>query len=172
MLPIYQCGPLISSQTLPSTRRGPSSTDCSPLQIRYVFIFHSCHFSFFSCVPLCLPAAHCTNIQSFIRALRALRHPEDESATQSHDLARSALCLSTVIDIPPEETDWEADEFEKDYARRYRTHMRETSTIPTLGTTLEEGGWRCLDEGQDQGGMTANAPVPTQPPSIDVVCHI
>ncbi|KAJ7430606.1 hypothetical protein B0H11DRAFT_1942758 [Mycena galericulata] len=39
---------------------------------------------------------------SFIRALRALRHHEDESTTQSHDLGRSALCLSTVIDIQPE----------------------------------------------------------------------
>ncbi|KAJ7095506.1 hypothetical protein C8R44DRAFT_889929 [Mycena epipterygia] len=114
----------------------------------------------------------CTNIQSFIRALRALRHPEDESTTQSHDPGRSALCLSTVIDIPSEETNWEADEFEKDYVQRYKARMRETSTISTLGATLEEGKERCLDEGQDQGRMTADAPAPTQPLSIDVVCHI
>ncbi|KAJ7812267.1 hypothetical protein B0H14DRAFT_3478994 [Mycena olivaceomarginata] len=97
---------------------------------------------------------------SFIRALRALRHPEDESTTQPHDLGRSALCLSTVIDIPPE-TYCEADKL-----------MRETSTIPTLDKTLEEGNERRLDKGQDQSGMMMNAPGPTQRLSIDVVCHI
>ncbi|KAJ7671088.1 hypothetical protein B0H17DRAFT_1209142 [Mycena rosella] len=108
---------------------------------------------------------------SFIRALRALRHPENESTTQLHDLGRSALCLSSVVDMPPEGTSCEADEREKDYVRRYRTRMGEISTIPTLGTTLE--GWeQRLDEGQEQSEMTANVPVPTQRPSIDVVCHI
>ncbi|KAJ7748226.1 hypothetical protein B0H14DRAFT_3513857 [Mycena olivaceomarginata] len=86
--------------------------------------------------------------------------PEDESTTQLHDLGRSALCLSTVIDIPPE-TYCEADKL-----------MRETSTIPTLDKTLEEGNERRLDKGQDQSGMMMNAPGPTQRPSIDVVCHI
>ncbi|KAF7342515.1 hypothetical protein MVEN_01841700 [Mycena venus] len=109
---------------------------------------------------------------SFIRALRALRHPKDEATTQSQDLGRSAPCLSTVIDMPLEETYGEADEVEKDDVRRHRAQMRETSTIPTLGTTLEEGNERRLDEGQDQSGMTANAPALTQRPSIDVVCHI
>ncbi|KAF7363166.1 hypothetical protein MVEN_00669100 [Mycena venus] len=50
---------------------------------------------------------------SFIRALRALRHPENGSetlaSTQSRDLWRSAQCLSTVIDMPPEEADHGAD---------------------------------------------------------------
>ncbi|KAJ7321922.1 hypothetical protein DFH08DRAFT_357041 [Mycena albidolilacea] len=97
---------------------------------------------------------------SFIRALRALRHPEDESTTQPRDLGRSAPCLSTVIDIPPD-TYCEADDL-----------MRETSTIPTLDKTLEEGNERRLDVGPDQSGMMMNAPAPTQRPSIDVVCHI
>ncbi|KAF8191049.1 hypothetical protein K438DRAFT_1970790 [Mycena galopus ATCC 62051] len=103
---------------------------------------------------------------SFIRALRALRHPENKSTTQLHDLGRSALCFSTIIDIPAEET---YCEYQKDHARRYRAQMRETSTIPTLGTTLEEGKDRRLDEGQEQSGMTSNEPAPIQ---IDVVCHI
>ncbi|KAF8198681.1 hypothetical protein K438DRAFT_1966645 [Mycena galopus ATCC 62051] len=109
---------------------------------------------------------------SFIRALRALRHPKDESITQPHDLGRSALCLSTVIDIPLEEAWCEADEVEKDDARRYGTQTRGTSTIPTLGTTLEEGQEQCLDQGEDQGGMTVNAPSPNLRPSIEVMCHI
>ncbi|KAJ7501753.1 hypothetical protein B0H11DRAFT_1990919 [Mycena galericulata] len=110
---------------------------------------------------------------SFIRALRALRHHENESTTQSNGLGRSAPCLSTVIDIPREETCCEGEEFEKDYARRYGAQMREASTIPTLGTTLEEGKERHLDDGYDPSGMTENAPAPTQrPPPIDVVCHI
>ncbi|KAJ7808541.1 hypothetical protein B0H14DRAFT_3881457 [Mycena olivaceomarginata] len=88
---------------------------------------------------------------SFIRALRALRHPENESTMQSHDPGRSALCLSTVIDIPPEVTYCET---------------------PQLGTTIEEAKERRLDEEQDQSGMTVNTPAPTQRPSIDVACHI
>ncbi|KAF7349817.1 hypothetical protein MVEN_01281900 [Mycena venus] len=103
---------------------------------------------------------------SFIRALRALRHPANESTTQSHDLGRSTLCLSTVIDIPPEETYREA------HVRRYRAQMSETATIPRLGTTLEEVRERRFDEEQDQRGMTVNAPAPTQRQSIDVACHI
>ncbi|KAF7354152.1 hypothetical protein MVEN_01102700 [Mycena venus] len=109
---------------------------------------------------------------SFIRALRALRHPENESTTQSHDLGRSAMCLSTVIDMPPEEAYCESDECEQDYARQYRAQIRETSAISTLRTTLEEGRDGPLDEGQEQSRMTVNAPAPTQRPSIDVVCHI
>ncbi|KAJ6534927.1 hypothetical protein B0H19DRAFT_1184466 [Mycena capillaripes] len=109
---------------------------------------------------------------SFIRALRALRHRENNSTAQSHDTGRSALCLSTVIDMPPEETYRETDEPEKDDARLYRAQMRENSTIPRLGTTLEEGKERRLEVGQDQSGMAANAPRSTQRPSIDVVCHI
>lgn len=104
---------------------------------------------------------------SFLRALRALLHPEDDSTTQSHGLGRSALCLSTVIDIPPDETYCEADEFEKDYARRYEPQMGETSTIPPLGTIREDRKERHLEGGQDQSRMTVNVP-----PSIDFVCHI
>lgn len=136
------------------------------------FHFHSCHSSFSSCVPLCLPAAHCADIQSFIRALRALRHPENESTMQSHDPGRSALCLSTVIDIPPEVTYCETPQCDKDYVRRYRAQTNETAAITRLGTTIEEAKERRLDEEQDQSGMTVNTPAPTQRPSIDVVCHI
>ncbi|KAJ7860001.1 hypothetical protein B0H14DRAFT_3446386 [Mycena olivaceomarginata] len=90
---------------------------------------------------------------SLIRALRALRHPKDESETQSHGpgwLTASA-CLSTVVDMPPSEVDCG------------ETNRDETSTAPTLGAILEEG---YLDEERDQGGIT------TQRASIDVVCHI
>ncbi|KAF7355870.1 hypothetical protein MVEN_00915600 [Mycena venus] len=89
---------------------------------------------------------------SLIRALRALRHPEYESKTQSHvpGWPTPSACLSTVIDMLPSE-------------------VEETSTAPTLGTILEEGKEGCLD---DQGGIKPNTLVPTQRASIDVVCHI
>ncbi|KAJ7694752.1 hypothetical protein B0H17DRAFT_1329842 [Mycena rosella] len=102
------------------------------------------------------------DIQSLIRALRALRHPEDESKTQSHGpgwLTPSA-CLSTVIDVSPYEVDCD------------QTDCEETSTAPTLGKILEEGKEECLDEGDDQSGITTNTLAPTQRASIDVVCHI
>ncbi|KAJ6540501.1 hypothetical protein B0H19DRAFT_1381592 [Mycena capillaripes] len=50
---------------------------------------------------------------------RALRHPDDESVTQSHSLGQSTQCLSTVFDTPPEETNRDANEFEKDYTLEY-----------------------------------------------------
>ncbi|KAJ7623994.1 hypothetical protein B0H17DRAFT_1340460 [Mycena rosella] len=99
---------------------------------------------------------------SLIRALRALRHPEDESKTQSHGpgwLMPSA-CLSTVIDMSSYEVDCD------------QTDREETSTASTLGTILEEGKDGCLDEGHDQSGITTNTLAPTQRASIDVVCHI
>jgi hypothetical protein len=91
---------------------------------------------------------------------------------QSHDPGRSALCLSTVIDIPPEVTYCEAPQCDKDYVRRYRARTNETAAITRLGTTIEEAKERRLDEEQDQSGMTVNTPAPTQRPSIDVACHI
>jgi hypothetical protein len=104
------------------------------------------------------------DIQSLIRALRALRHPEDESETQSHGLGwpTPSACLSTVIDMPPSEVD--CDE----------TDREETTTAPMPGKILEDGKEGCLDEGHDQGGITTNTLVlaQTQRASIDVVCHI
>ncbi|KAF8203378.1 hypothetical protein K438DRAFT_2015130 [Mycena galopus ATCC 62051] len=92
---------------------------------------------------------------SLIRALRALRHPEDESATQSHGPGwpMPSACLSTVIDMSPYEVDCD------------QTECEGTSTASTLGTILEEG-----KEGHDQSGI--NTLAPTQRASIDVVCHI
>ncbi|KAJ6508134.1 hypothetical protein C8R45DRAFT_966432 [Mycena sanguinolenta] len=88
---------------------------------------------------------------SLIRALRALRHPEDESETQLHGPIQSA-CLSTVIDMPPYEVDCD------------QTDCEETSIGPTLGTILEEG--------KEESGITTSTLAPTQRASIDVVCHI
>ncbi|KAJ6600384.1 hypothetical protein DFH09DRAFT_1128167 [Mycena vulgaris] len=102
---------------------------------------------------------------SLIRALRALRHPQDESETQSHGPGwpTPSAYLSTVIDMLPSDVDCD------------QTDREETSTTPTLGTILEEGKERkerCLDEGHDQGGITTNTLAPIQRASIDVVCHI
>ncbi|KAJ6578387.1 hypothetical protein B0H19DRAFT_1123085 [Mycena capillaripes] len=99
---------------------------------------------------------------SLIRALYALRHPEDKSETQSHgpEWPTPSACLSTVIDMPPSEVDCDD------------TDREETSTAPTLGTILAEGKEDCLDEGHDQGGITINTLAATQRASIDVVCHI
>ncbi|KAF8142603.1 hypothetical protein K438DRAFT_1994770 [Mycena galopus ATCC 62051] len=46
---------------------------------------------------------------SFIRALRALRNPEEKSAPHSRALWRSAQYLSTIIDMPPREAGPEHD---------------------------------------------------------------
>ncbi|KAJ7032910.1 hypothetical protein C8F04DRAFT_1106132 [Mycena alexandri] len=99
---------------------------------------------------------------SLIRALRALRHPEDDSETQSHGPGwpTASARLSTVINMPPSEVD--CDETDHD----------ETSTAPTLRAILDEGKEGYLDEGHDQGGVTTNTLAPTQRALIDVVCHI
>ncbi|KAJ7347610.1 hypothetical protein DFH08DRAFT_937003 [Mycena albidolilacea] len=95
---------------------------------------------------------------SLIRALRALRHPEDDSETQLHGprWPTPSACLSTVIEMPPSEVD--CDE----------TSREETSTAPTLGTILEEGKEGRLGGGDDQGWVTTSTLAPTQRASIDV----
>ncbi|KAF7375371.1 hypothetical protein MSAN_00424600 [Mycena sanguinolenta] len=102
---------------------------------------------------------------SLIRALRALRHPEAESQTKSLDQSRNAWwpaqtgCLSTVVDMPPEDVHEDVIGLDKIDRRGG------TSTISGLGTDVEEGKERPLDEKRDQG-TTTNAI------SLDVVCHI
>ncbi|KAF8175016.1 hypothetical protein K438DRAFT_1979902 [Mycena galopus ATCC 62051] len=99
---------------------------------------------------------------SLIRALRALRHAEEESETQSHGRGwpMPSACLSTLIDMPPSEVSCN------------ETDREETSTAPSLGIILEEGKEGCLDKGHDQDGITTNILAPTQRASIDVMCHI
>ncbi|KAJ7352091.1 hypothetical protein DFH08DRAFT_1077875 [Mycena albidolilacea] len=110
---------------------------------------------------------------SFIRALRALRHPEDEtSQTQAHDRGGSGRpphsgYLSTVFDLPPDEVDPDAVEPDKDDARD-----TETSTALTLtpGMELDERRDRSRHERSHQNGvMPTSAPLQQ---SIDLACHI
>jgi hypothetical protein len=114
------------------------------------------------------------HMQSFIRALRALRHPEDEtSQTQAYDRGGSDRrpphpgYLSTVFDLPPDEVDPDAVEPDKDDARNTETS---TALTPTPGMELDERRDRSRDERSHQNGvMPTSAPLQQ---SIDLACHI
>jgi hypothetical protein len=108
-------------------------------------------------------------LQSFIRALHALRHPESEFEAEAHDARHSAQwtvpsgCLSTVIiEMPPDES--ALGEFEKEAWREQSQIMASTST---LGAETQCTSWV-------RGGVaTATNTAPNQGVSvIDVVCHI
>ncbi|KAF8145465.1 hypothetical protein K438DRAFT_1991758 [Mycena galopus ATCC 62051] len=98
---------------------------------------------------------------SFIRALRALRHPEGESETQSDswDAQRPepSACFSTVFDLPSDATE--------DNTLRFlpQAHLRtgEASTISAPRIEVEKP--RSSNERLDQTRTRD---------SIDVVCHI
>ncbi|KAJ7323248.1 hypothetical protein DFH08DRAFT_1085464 [Mycena albidolilacea] len=118
---------------------------------------------------------------SFIRALRALRHPEDDSETQPYGRGVNApwpapsICLTTFIDMPSNDSETQTN---KDDERGYGSHAHiragETSTlsVPTSATDQEVGKQRRRAERHDQSWMTTTVVEPTQPVSIDVVCHI
>jgi hypothetical protein len=108
-------------------------------------------------------------LQSFIRALHALRHPESEFETEAHDARHSAQwtvpsgCLSTVIiEMPPDES--ALGESEKEAWREQSQIMTSTSTLGA------EARWTSWVRGRV---ATATNTVPNQGVSvIDVVCHI
>ncbi|KAJ6544455.1 hypothetical protein B0H19DRAFT_301214 [Mycena capillaripes] len=105
---------------------------------------------------------------SFLRALKALRHPESmaQFETQARHASLSAQCLSTVIDIPEEKEEVHfAAGFDKDDAR-------EAPTSSASGP--EDGQEQSIDEGHPpnpQIGMPIIT-LPVQRASIDIVCHI
>ncbi|KAJ7911342.1 hypothetical protein B0H13DRAFT_2328422 [Mycena leptocephala] len=104
---------------------------------------------------------------SFTRALHALRHPESDSETGAHHTWGSAQrvvpsdCLSTVIiEMPPDEDEYEPDCFVKDVPREQSQTATGTSTSRT-----EE--W---NRGQVRIGTNA---APNRRTSVnDVVYHI
>ncbi|KAJ7895199.1 hypothetical protein B0H14DRAFT_2681572 [Mycena olivaceomarginata] len=108
---------------------------------------------------------------SFIRAIRAIRHPEFELGTGPHRVWRSGQqtmptgCLSTVIiDMPPNDV-----ECEPGWSRKEPTREQSPTATGTSSSSAEE--WNTgADRGQ--GGIAMNL-TPTQPgPVIDVVSHI
>ncbi|KAJ6473757.1 hypothetical protein C8R45DRAFT_1163058 [Mycena sanguinolenta] len=100
-----------------------------------------------------------TTDPSFIRALRALRHPQNESETLSH-VGTSGLVMSTIIYLPQDDISFSEH---KDDTLGSRTEAQmgghETSTIPIPDQNLE----MALPPVVDGNGM---------PTSIEVVCHI
>ncbi|KAJ6585755.1 hypothetical protein B0H19DRAFT_1250532 [Mycena capillaripes] len=110
---------------------------------------------------------------SFTRALRALRHPESEAETSTPLAYLSTQwadpCLSTVIEMPPEEVDLDARPLDKDDQREQAQtasgEMSSTLTLGALDMMIEEG--RGADDGQI--GKMANTPLNRR---ASVVYHI
>jgi hypothetical protein len=159
--------------------------------VRYSDIFHSSHSSFSHARYLPIWVENhtpliCIYIQSFLRALRALRHPEDETATKSHwpapggrlstviDLLPDATTIdlppdATIIDLPPDkissDTDAWTGELEKDDVQGYGRHAQfragETPTMSVRAsvTNLEKGKGkeRRSDERHNQRRTTMSA---------------
>ncbi|KAJ6537959.1 hypothetical protein B0H19DRAFT_1270340 [Mycena capillaripes] len=103
---------------------------------------------------------------SFIRAVRALRRRKSEAATPAHCTDRNSRaepCLSTVVEMPPEEVYHGSPELTKDDAReQVQTGTEETCTTLTPDVEDMPGGI----------GMAATASPIRRPSVVDVVCHI
>ncbi|KAF7375342.1 hypothetical protein MSAN_00421400 [Mycena sanguinolenta] len=100
---------------------------------------------------------------SFIRALRALRHPENESEVQLQAWGRSAT-MSTVIDLQDEVwvSELELDKNGSGSSTQSQTGRCETFPISTPGTDPEVAKERRPDNGNDQNETRV----------IDVMSHI
>ncbi|KAF7335738.1 hypothetical protein MVEN_02229500 [Mycena venus] len=119
---------------------------------------------------------------AFVRAIRALYRPEDESTTQSRPVPLGFL--STIIDLPPDETlsDYIGSQADKDDARGYISHVHapkragQTSIVSGPDTDLEGRKEPPLEEGHDRSRLTMSATrsalSQTQQASIDLVYHI
>ncbi|KAF7375343.1 hypothetical protein MSAN_00421500 [Mycena sanguinolenta] len=98
---------------------------------------------------------------SFIRALRALRHPENESEVQSQAWGLSAT-MSTVIDLQDvPDSELELDKDDGGSSTQAQTGSREMFTTSTAGTDPEVAKERRPDNGRN--GTRE---------SIDFVSHI
>ncbi|KAJ7852810.1 hypothetical protein B0H14DRAFT_799139 [Mycena olivaceomarginata] len=113
---------------------------------------------------------------SFIRALRALRHPENEPEIQSHSQGSSppwslpSGCLSTVVDLPQDATTYEPHKDDAwGYPSRTHTNVGETSiAVNDLEAAKEQNS----AEEHSQSERIPNVLPATQSASIDVECHI
>ncbi|KAJ7716896.1 hypothetical protein B0H14DRAFT_3631851 [Mycena olivaceomarginata] len=108
---------------------------------------------------------------SFIRALRALRHPEAEPETQFYS---GNGCLSTIVDIPPHEISFdESESLDNGHARPERMPARESSAARERALAVGKE-WRSYLVHESSGTTTSvstSQPTPP-PPRVDVVCHI
>ncbi|KAJ7900968.1 hypothetical protein B0H14DRAFT_3738639 [Mycena olivaceomarginata] len=108
---------------------------------------------------------------SFIRALRALRHPEAEPETQFYS---GNGCLSTIVDIPPHEISFdESESLDNGHARPERMPAREGSAARERALAVGKE-WRSYLVHESSGTTTSvstSQPTPP-PPRVDVVCHI
>ncbi|KAJ7836245.1 hypothetical protein B0H14DRAFT_3705337 [Mycena olivaceomarginata] len=111
---------------------------------------------------------------SFIRALKALRHPEAESPTQ---FGGRSYCLSTIVDMPPHETyfyDSEALHIERAQQEWVRA-AQESSTGPERDLGMGKEWWSYLghDASMSATRLSISGPAPTLPTiDVDLVYHI
>ncbi|KAJ6468233.1 hypothetical protein C8R45DRAFT_1017984 [Mycena sanguinolenta] len=100
---------------------------------------------------------------SFIRALHALRHPENESEAHSQAWSQSAA-MTTFIDMSQHEVvDIELNQDDSGSSTEGQMGKSKPLTIPTAGTGSEVVNERRPDNGNDQNATQV---------SIDIVCHI
>jgi hypothetical protein len=119
-------------------------------------------------------AADSITIQSFIRALKALRHPEAESPTQ---FGGRSYCLSTIVDMPPHETCFhDSEALHNDGAQQeWMRAAQESSTGPERDLRMGEEYWSYLghDTSVSATRLSISRPAPTLPTiDVDLVYHI
>ncbi|KAJ7314511.1 hypothetical protein DFH08DRAFT_1041760 [Mycena albidolilacea] len=106
--------------------------------------------------------------KAFIRALRALHHPDAETETQFY--GRSG-CLSTIVDIPPPEISFgDSEALDNDYAQQECLRGNEISTAP--GSDLEVGKKWWYYFGHGTSGATTSLSMcrsAVMLPGVDVV---
>ncbi|KAJ7807623.1 hypothetical protein B0H14DRAFT_3764004 [Mycena olivaceomarginata] len=120
--------------------------------------------------PFLYPSS-CLHLLSFIRALRALRHPEAEPETQFYS---GNGCLSTIVDIPPHEISFdESESLDNGHARPERMPARESSATRERALAVGKE-WRSYLVHESSGTTTSvsTSQSTPPPPRVDVVCHI
>ncbi|KAJ7726969.1 hypothetical protein B0H14DRAFT_3899722 [Mycena olivaceomarginata] len=111
---------------------------------------------------------------SFIRALNALRHPDAESLTQ---FGSRSYCLSTIVDIPPDETcSYDSEALHNDCAQQERMRAtQESSTAPERDLGMGKPWWPYIEHDTSVSAtrLSISRPAPTLSTiDVDLMCHI